>query len=144
MVEAAEARFNAALAQGISQIGSGVVSVASGGVAMGKIGRASASDLQTGSAFNNKLTADQSISSGTGQMITGMGTIIAGSYEKEAGKRDAEAKQQEALGTAAQARRDGQNEIVQTMGDVLRDIREQLRAMVQSEIETNRGMARNI
>ena len=144
MVEAAEKRFAAAMVQGYMQIASGAISVGSGVVSIGASGTAKASDFQTGSRFLTELNASQGIAQGMGQMVTGMGSIISGGIEYGASLDDAEAKRLEADGTAAQARRENAQEVAQNMGDLIKDIREQLRAIVQSNIETNRGMARNI
>lgn len=144
MVEAAEKRFAAAVVQGSMQIASGAISVGSGAVAMGASATAKASDFQTGSQFLTELNAKQSMAQGSAQMVTGMGSIISGGIEYGASLDDAEAKRLEADGTAAQARRETAQEVAQNMADLIKDIREQLRAIVQSNIETNRGMARNI
>lgn len=161
MVEAAEKRFAAALVQGITQMVSGAISIGSGAFTLGKIaslskpGKVELKDLDIdappkadafapGSKFSLELQAKQSLFTGSGQLITGSGGMIGAGLERDASMIDSEAKQEEAVGTAAQARRESEQEIVQTMGDLLRDIREQLRAMVQAEVESNKGMARNI
>lgn len=113
--------------------------------AMAKTPLPSSSDaFAPGSKFSLELQAKQSLFTGSGQLITGSGGMIGAGLERDASMIDSEAKQEEAVGTAAQARRESEQEIVQTMGDLLRDIREQLRAMVQAEVESNKGMARNI
>lgn len=109
-----------------------------------KTAHTSDADFAPGSKFSLELQAKQSLFSGSGQLVTGSGGMIAAGFEREASMLDSEGKEQEALGTAAQARREGQQEIAQTMADLLRDIREQLRAMVQAEVESNKGIARNI
>lgn len=161
MVEAAQKRFDAALVQGITQIVSGAISIASGAYTLGKIANANkpgevdlkdldpdapppADPLAPGSKFSQQLTAKQSLFTGASQVIGGSGTMLSASMEKDAAMSDSDAKRDEALGTKAQADRETQQDIVQSMGELLRDIREQLRAMVQAEVESNKGMARNI
>lgn len=97
-----------------------------------------------GSKFSLELQAKQGLFTGGAQVVGGSGTMLSASMEKDAAKSDSDAKREEALGTKAQADREVQQDIVQTMGDLLRDIREQLRAMAQAEVESNKGMARNI
>lgn len=97
-----------------------------------------------GSKFSQQLMARQSLFSGSGQFISGSGGMISAGFERDASLKDAESKEEEAKGTQAQAEREVQQDIVQTMGDLLRDIREQLRAMAQAEVDSNKGMARNI
>jgi hypothetical protein len=144
MVEAAEKRFTAAMIQGAFQIGGGLMSIGSGLGSLKAMRGHDAIDFQSGSALNNQLQAKQGMAQGMSQSVTGVGSMISASYEKDAAILDSEGKGEEAKGTRAQASREAQQEIVQTMGDLLRDIREQLRSMAQSDIETNRGMARNI
>lgn len=143
MVDAAEKRFAAAVVQGAMQITSGAISVGSGAATLVATANPKA-DFTTGSKFLTDLNAKQSIASGSGQMVTGLGSIISGGIEYSASLDDADAKRLEADGTAAQARRENAQEVAQNMADLIKDIREQLRAIVQSNIETNRGMARNI
>lgn len=144
MVEAAEKRFAAAVVQGSMQIVGGAVSIGSGAATLKATASAPSSDFATGSKFLTNLNAKQSMASGTGQVMSGMGSIISGGIEYGASLDDADAKRLEADGTAAQARRETAQEVAQNMADLIKDIREQLRAIVQSNIETNRGMARNI
>ncbi len=144
MIDAAEKRFAAAMVQGGMQIASGAVTVGSGIGSAIAVAKAKPDQLLTGSKFLTQLNASQNITSGSSQILTGMATMISASMELDAAKIDAEAKEQEALGTGAQARRDSAQEVAQNMADLIKDIREQLRAIAQSDIETNRGIARNI
>jgi hypothetical protein len=164
MLQAAQERFNAALTSGIFQIASGAISIGSAlGTlrAMSKAGKApdavpgddginTAStkkvgpDLSPGSEFMVRLKAKQDFASGGAQVLSGIGGIASGSLEQQAAQEDAAAKQDEAAATAAQARRDAAQEVMQTMAETIKDIREKLAAIVQSQIETNRGIARNI
>lgn len=145
MVEAAEKRFAAAVVQGSMQIASGAISVGSGVTSLGATATANPkTDFTSGSQFLTELNAKQSMAQGSAQMVTGLGSIISGGIEYGASLDDADAKRLEADGTAAQARRENAQEVAQNMADMIKDIREQLRAIVQSNIETNRGMARNI
>ncbi|HSW06939.1 type III secretion system translocon subunit SctB [Aquabacterium sp.] len=144
MVDAAEKRFAAAVVQGTVQAVGGAISIGSGVGTFRAAKSASGADLETGSKFLTQLGAKQGIASGSGQVLSGLGSIVSGGIEMSASLDDAEAKRLEADGTAAQARRESSQEIAQNMSDLIKDIREQLRAMSQSNIETNRGMARNI
>lgn len=144
MVDAAEKRFAAAVVQSTIQIVGGAISIGSGAASIKAMASASKADMKTGSAFLNKQTAQQGILSGSSQVVTGLGGIVSGGIEMSASFDDAAAKRLDAEGTAAQARREASQEVAQNMADLIKDIREQLRAIVQSNIETNRGMARNI
>ena len=101
-------------------------------------------DLSPGSEFMVRLKAKQDFASGGAQVVSGIGGIASGALEQQAAQEDAAAKQDEAAATAAQARRDAAQEVMQTMAETIKDIREKLAAIVQSQIETNRGIARNI
>lgn len=105
----------------------------------------SASDpFAPGSKLSLELQAKQGLFTGSAQVASGSGTMLSASMEKDAAESDSDAKRNEALSSKAQADREVQQDIVQSMGELLRDIREQLRAMAQAEVESNKGMARNI
>lgn len=144
MVEAAEKRFAAAVVQSTIQIVGGAISIGSGFASIKSMASASKADMKTGSAFLNKQTAQQGILNGSSQVISGLGGIVSGGIEMSASFDDAAAKRLDAEGTAAQARREASQEVAQNMADLIKDIREQLRAINQSNIETSRGIARNI
>ena len=163
MVQAAQERFNAALTSGIFQIASGAISIGSAigtlramakpdpganiapgedgidGFSISKVSR----DTTPGSEFMVGLKAKQDLASGSAQLLSGIDDISSGALEQQAAQEDADAKRDEADASAAQARRDAAQEVMQTMADTIKDIRDKLAAIVQSQIETNRGIARN-
>lgn len=154
MTLAAQERYSAALGAAIGQILSGAVSVGSGLFSLRTLARPESSflftklgldpDLAPGSSFMSGLRGMQDLSSGAAQIADGLAKLQSASSEKEANLADARAKTDEAAATEAQARRDTAQELIQAMTDTLRDIREKLAAIVQSNLETTRGIARNI
>jgi X-X-X-Leu-X-X-Gly heptad repeat protein len=154
MTLAAQERYTAAVSAAIGQIVSGAVSIGSGLFSLRTLARPETSflatrlglapDLSSGSAFNSGLRGMQDMASGSGQIADGLAKLASASSEREAGLADARAKGDEAAATEAQARRDAAQDLIQAMTDTLRDIREKLAAIVQSNLETTRGIARNI
>ncbi|THF57277.1 type III secretion system translocon subunit SctB [Pseudothauera rhizosphaerae] len=130
--DAAEKRFAAAMVQGACQIGSGVASI--GGAAGGMIKGGDAA----------MISARTQIGSGTGNIISGIGTMASGSLERDAGLIDAEKAELDKLATTHEKARESDNDMMQNMQDIIRDIKDKLAAIAQSQIETNRGIARNI
>lgn len=141
--EAAKERYTAAMIQGAAQIAGGVASVAGGMKALGTIGAAKASGGDMNVA-TSKAQSQSGIGSGIGGIMQGMGGMIAAGYEKKAGEADADRAKLEAGAKMHEAARDKANDMMQQMQDIIRDIRDKLGAMQQSNIETNRGIARNI
>lgn len=164
MVQAAQERFNAALTSGIFQIASGAISI---GSAIGTLRAMAKPD--PGGQHRARRRRHRRLLDQQGQPRHDARQRIHGRAEGQAGPRpaavprccphgrhllrrpraaggagDANAKRDEADASAAQARRDAAQEVMQTMADTIKDIRDKLAAMVQSQIETNRGIARNI
>jgi hypothetical protein len=144
MVDAASKRFAAAVISATMQIVGGVISIASAAASLKTMKGMSKDDFVTGSAAMVKLQNQQMLANGSSQLIEGSGKMVSSGIEYGASLDDADAKRDEAEATAAQARRETAQEVMQTMGDILKDIREKLAAIVQSDIETSRGIARNI
>lgn len=154
MTLAAQERYSAALGAAIGQILSGAVAVGSGLFALRTLAKPETSflftklglepDLAQGSSFMTGLRGMQDLANGAGQIADGLAKLQSASSEREAGLADARAKRDEASATESQARRDTAQELIQAMTDTLRDIREKLAAIVQSNLETTRGIARNI
>lgn len=146
MRTAATQRFNAALAQGICQIGAGAI----------QIGGAAASLKQTNGAIKEGISTDvgkglmakgdayNMIGRGVGEVVNGMGTIARGAEEQKAGETDARRSEEEAAARIHEAARDKAKETMDMMMDIIRDIRDKLAAIEQSNVEANRGIARNI
>jgi hypothetical protein len=163
MMSAAQDRFSAALTTGITQMVGGAITMASSAYALGKIAshtkvadaqltkadaeagvKQAHDDLLPGSVFLQKLQAQQGLCSGAGQLAEGGGKIGSASMERDAQQAESQAKIDDAHATEAQARRETAQEVMQAMADTLRDIREKLAAILQSDVEASRGIARNI
>jgi hypothetical protein len=144
MRTAAEQRFTAAVTEAAFQIASGAVSAAAAGMSLSVLCSVPSSQLTPNSPMMTTLNSYNQLASGSSQVIGGAGKMAGAYYNMEAGYTDARGKQLEAEGLKAGARRDTANQIFQAANDLLKDIREKLAAIAQSNIETNRGMARNI
>ena len=141
---AAAERYTAAVIEGSMQIASGAISMGAATISLGVIAMASKGDLAPGSALLAKLNNMNQLMTGLTQTGEGTGKIIAAGHTMAASEADARAKENEADATAAQARRQSAQEAFQAATDTLNDIRAKLAAIEQSNIETNRGMARNV
>lgn len=141
---AAAERYTAAVIEGSMQIASGAISMGAATISLGVIAMASKGDLAPGSALLAKLNNMNQLMTGLTQTGEGTGKIIAAGHTMAASEADARAKENEADATAAQARRQSAQEAFQATTDTLNDIRARLAAIEQSNIETNRGMARNV
>jgi hypothetical protein len=138
---AAQERFSAALTQGICQIGAGAIQIGGAAAAGAKLKGASGDGAALKIQQATNLTTG---TGGAGQIMQGVGTIVSGSFELKAGEADAKGKKLEAQSKIEEEARSKANDIMQQMQDVIRDIRDKLGAIQQSNIETNRGIARNI
>lgn len=162
MKAAAGLRLAAGIAQGAMQIAGGIVQVGAGAVSMGtSIAGAGATmkgqnaniggKTEIGNALiaqgsklgaiagmaNSFAGASSSIAGGVGGSISAGINYAAEMKEVQKTKLEVEAKVHE---TAVQHA----NEVMQTMQDVIRDIREKVQSMNQAAVETNKSIARNI
>ncbi|MFC4160054.1 type III secretion system translocon subunit SctB [Chitinimonas lacunae] len=157
MREAAASRFNAALAQGICQIGAGAIQMGGAAYSGYKAYKASGTydvsskgehrigfDTQSGQEMLKRGDTVRLGAEGVGSLANGTGTIARGSMDKEASEHDAKRSDQEAASRIHEAAREKAKETMDMMMDIIRDIRDKLAAMEQSNVEANRGIARNI
>lgn len=81
---------------------------------------------------------------GAGQMVSGMGSLGAAAVDKEAAAADVAAKRNETNATVADTAIQAANDRMQRAKEIIDDMKEKISAMEQSNIETNKGIARNI
>lgn len=98
----------------------------------------------TGSALEAKIAAKGKVWQSAAQTITATGGLASEMANFTASLHDARKAELEASASAHDAAASQANDEMQQMQDMLRDIRDKLSAMEQSNIETNRGIARNI
>ena len=166
MKAAAGLRLAAGIAQGAMQIAGGIVQVGAGAASAGmsvagagatmkgmnaNIGSAGVSGTVSGNALlaqGTKLGAGASMAGAVGGAAGGIAGGIGGSIgaglnyaaelkEVEKTKLEVKAKVHE---TAVQHA----NETMQTMQEIIRDVRDKLQSMSQAALETNRSISRNI
>lgn len=143
MRSAADERLQAAIIQGSMQIAAGVVSVVGGAIAMGKAMKASGTDLEIQTALS-KVGAINAMSQGLSQIIQGAGTIASATQEHNAAMDDAEAKEQEKIQKLAEAALEMAKEVMSTMMDLLRQIRDTMQAVNQSNTDTAKAIIHNV
>jgi len=161
MIKAGDERLAGAIVDGLAKAGTGAMSIAGGlgGLRAMSATRRSvefsgADDFSTsrGSSFNfaegspdmARMGAVNRMGDGLGGLVEGGAHLTGGILEHGAGEHDAEAKRDEAEGVQAEARGNQAQDLMAATADTLRDLREKLAAMEQSNVETLRGMARNI
>ncbi len=76
--------------------------------------------------------------------MQGASGIIGAALEHEASMHDVSAKRFEAESKLHESASQEANEMMQQMMDVIRDVREKIKDIQQSNVETTRGIARNI
>lgn len=102
---------------------------------------------QYGATFQNSMKAADTFAQtaqGASQALQGAGAMANAAFEREAADHDANKAGYDKEATLHQAAHDSANDMMQQMQDVIRDIRDKISAMEQSNIETTRGIARNI
>ncbi|MDK2123490.1 type III secretion system translocon subunit SctB [Parachitinimonas caeni] len=99
-----------------------------------------ASDKASANAtkFSNSAEAYRMGGQGLGQLADGAGKIGAAYADKQAADEEAMRSELEASSKVHEAARDKDNELMQQMMDIIRDIRDKLAAIEQSNSETNR------
>jgi hypothetical protein len=81
---------------------------------------------------------------GLGQMASGIGGMVAAAFDKEAAAADVAAKRNETNATVADTAIQAANDRMQRAKEIIDDMKEKISAMEQSNIETNKGIARNV
>ncbi|HYC37693.1 MAG TPA: type III secretion system translocon subunit SctB [Usitatibacter sp.] len=142
--QAAQAKFQAAIISGAMQIGAGAVQIGAAGMSAKTLSGAKGADPATSQVLTTKAGNWTTAGQGLGQIMQGAGTIGAGSKELEAGEAEAKGKKLDAQAKVEEEARQKANDVMQQMQDIIRDIRDKLAAIEQSNVEANRGIARNI
>ncbi|AVO50562.1 hypothetical protein C6568_15970 [Melaminivora suipulveris] len=81
---------------------------------------------------------------GASGLIGGMGGIIAAGFNNKADLLDADKTNLETQAKMHETAVQHANDMMQQMMDVIRDVRDKLASIQQSQVETTRGIARNI
>jgi len=111
------------------------------------------SNLDTANASFLKNQADdlstkagnrQAFGQGASGLLGGIGGIVNASQERKAAEHDAKKSELETSAKIADTNMQQANDFMQQMMDMIRDVRDKLSAIEQSNVETNRGIARNI
>ncbi len=77
-------------------------------------------------------------------LINGVGGLIAASYNNKADLLDADKTNLETQAKMHETAVQHANDMMQQMMDVIRDVRDKISSIQQSQVETTRGIARNI
>lgn len=83
-------------------------------------------------------------SQGASGGLGGMGGIIAAGFNQKADLLDAEKANLDAQASLSDTAVQHANDLMQQMMEVIRDVRDKMASMEQSQVETTRGIARNI
>ncbi|MGN6580389.1 MAG: type III secretion system translocon subunit SctB [Bordetella sp.] len=111
------------------------------------------SNLDTANANFLKSQADdlstkagnrQAFGQGASGLLGGIGGIVNASQERKASEHDAKKSELETSAKISDTNMQQANDFMQQMMDMIRDVRDKLSAIEQSNVETNRGIARNI
>jgi hypothetical protein len=94
--------------------------------------------------LNRKASLTQEIGKGSGNVLEGIGGIAKSSMELKASAHDAARSDLEAQAKISEVNSQQAGDFMQQMMDMIRDVRDKLSSIEQSNIETNRGIARNI
>jgi|GEM_PF-460236 len=86
----------------------------------------------------------QAFGQGASGLLGGIGGIVNASQERKAAEHDAKKSELETSAKIADTNMQQANDFMQQMMDMIRDVRDKLSAIEQSNVETNRGIARNI
>lgn len=174
MKDAAEERYNAGIAQGITQVIGGAIQMGGSAISAAQtvkgasldnlgqdklaetrtsgLGRAERMDMMKQGnsliAQGKEATASgaawQSYGSAGSGITGGIGGCIAAHYTREADKADAERANLDVQAKVAETAQQHANDAMQQMMDIIRDVRDKLQSIQQAAVETNRGIARNI
>lgn len=100
-------------------------------------------DMAQGSLLKSAERASQ-FGQGASGVLGGIGGMINASQERAAAEHDANKSERETEAKVFETKSQQANDFMQQMMDVIRDVRDKLSAIEQSNVETNRGIARNI
>lgn len=162
---AAQDRFDGAVTAGAMQIGAGALSIGAGAYSGSKaVAGGKAADLagaqskaaggsladvtaargEAAKSFDAAAIRMGQYTSGASSALTGTGTIVSAHTDKAAAQHDAQKAKLEASSKVHEAGVSAANDLMQQMMDVIRDVRDKLGAIQQAQVETTRGIARNI
>lgn len=174
MKDAAEERYKAGIAQGITQVIGGAMQVGFSAASAAQtikgaslenqgqdklaetrtsgLGRTERMDMMKegnaliaqGKEAAASGGARQSYGSALSSISGGIGGCVAAHYTREADKADAERANLDAQAKVAETAQQQANDAMQQMMDIVRDVRDKLQSIQQAAVETNRGIARNI
>lgn len=94
--------------------------------------------------LSTQATNRQAFGQGASGLLGGIGGIINASQERKAAEHDAQKSEMEANAKISDTNMQQANDFMQQMMEVIRDVKDKLGAIEQSNVETNRGIARNI
>ncbi|GAB1387133.1 hypothetical protein MASR1M59_22810 [Melaminivora sp.] len=100
--------------------------------------------IADGKALGATGTKWAGYSQASGGLIGGTGGIIAASFNYKADMLDADKTNLETQAKQHETAVQHANDMMQQMMDVIRDVRDKIAAIQQSQVETTRGIARNI
>ncbi|HEX7750344.1 MAG TPA: type III secretion system translocon subunit SctB [Bordetella sp.] len=100
-------------------------------------------DMAQGNLLKSADRASQ-FGQGASGVLNGIGGMVHASQERAAALHDAQKSERETEAKVFETRSQQANDFMQQMMDVIRDVRDKLSAIEQSNVETNRGIARNI
>jgi hypothetical protein len=100
-------------------------------------------DLAQGNLLKSADRASQ-FGQGASGVLGGIGGMINASQERAAAEHDAKKSEIETEAKVFETKSQQAGDFMQQMMDVIRDVRDKLSAIEQSNVETNRGIARNI
>lgn len=94
--------------------------------------------------LSSKAANRQAFGQGASGLLGGIGGIVNASQERKAAEHDARKSELEANAKISDTNMQQANDFMQQMMEVIRDVKDKLGAIEQSNVETNRGIARNI
>jgi hypothetical protein len=94
--------------------------------------------------LSSKAANRQAFGQGASGLLGGIGGIVNASQERQAAEFDARKSEAETNAKISDTNMQQANDFMQQMMEMIRDVRDKLGAIEQSNVETNRGIARNI
>ncbi|MFN3430708.1 MAG: collagen binding domain-containing protein [Candidatus Sericytochromatia bacterium] len=132
------------LAGGVMAIGMSQATIKSGAAAQKLAASTQDSQAKLQQLNGQMATIHSTLVNGVGKLSAGQKQTELANYEAKAKEAEAEAKKMMDEASAATQQAAAANEMMQQMMDLIRDIRDKLSSIQQSQIETTRGIARNI
>lgn len=131
--------------QGIRTEAAGNASIARGDMAEGGLNNSWGATMQTmGKTQTASGMAMGQSAGGIGQMASGLGGVAAAFSDKEAAAADVAAKRAETNATVADTAIQAANDRMQRAKEIIDDMMSKISDMERSNIETNKGIARNV